>query len=176
MSGEKNRILMYAENSWGRGCISISSRLPSGWSSLVACRYRGYSAHIVQQGQQNATHTSAGGLAKFPRLYTKQDFSHMSTSLRLLIFLWFFSCSVMSDSFQPDGLQRPGFPVLHHLPELPRLMSIESLMPSNHLILCRTLLLMPSVFPSIKVFSNKLALHITWPKYWSFSFSISPSN
>ena len=176
MSGEKNRILMYAENSWGRGCISISSRLPSGWSSLVACRYRGYSAHMVQQGQQNATHTSAGGLAKFPRLYTKQDFSHMSTSLRLLIFLWFFSCSVMSDSFQPDGLQRPGFPVLHHLPELPRLMSIESVMPSNHLILCRTLLLMPSVFPSIKVFSNKLALHITWPKYWSFSFSISPSN
>ena len=58
----------------------------------------------------------------------------------------------------------------------PKLMSIESLMPSNHLILCRPLLLLPSVFPSIRVFSNESALCIRWPKYWSFSFSISPSN
>ena len=55
-------------------------------------------------------------------------------------------------------------------------MSIESVMPSNCLILCRSLLLLPSMFPSIRVFSNELALHIRWPKYWSFSFSISPSN
>ena len=53
---------------------------------------------------------------------------------------------------------------------------IELVMPSNHLILCHTLLLLPSVFPSIRVFSNELALHIKWPMYWSFSFSISPSN
>ena len=59
---------------------------------------------------------------------------------------------------------------------LPKLMSIESVMPSNHLILCRPLLLLPSIFPSIRVFSNESALHIKWPKYWSFSFSISPSN
>ena len=57
-----------------------------------------------------------------------------------------------------------------------KLMSIESVMPSSHLILCRPLLLLPSIFPSIRVFSNELALHIRWPKYWSFSFSISPSN
>ena len=57
-----------------------------------------------------------------------------------------------------------------------RLKSIKSVMPSNHLILCRPLLLLPSVFPSIRVFSNESALHIRWPKYWSFSFSISPSN
>ena len=57
-----------------------------------------------------------------------------------------------------------------------KLMSIESVMPSNHLILCRPLLLSPSVFPSIRVFSNESVLHIRWPKYWSFSFSISPSN
>ena len=57
-----------------------------------------------------------------------------------------------------------------------RLMSIESMMPSNHLILCHSLLLLPSVFPSIRVFSNVLALHTRWPKCWSFSFSISPSN
>ena len=57
-----------------------------------------------------------------------------------------------------------------------KLMSIESVMPSNHLILCCLLLLLPSIFPSIRVFSKELALHIMWPKYWSFSFNISPSN
>ena len=57
-----------------------------------------------------------------------------------------------------------------------KLMSIELVMPSNHLILCRPLLPLASIFPSIRVFSNELALHIRWPKYWSFSFSISPSN
>ena len=57
-----------------------------------------------------------------------------------------------------------------------RLMSIESVMPSNHLILCHPLLLPPSIFPRIRVFSNESALHIRWTKYWSFSFSISPSN
>ena len=55
-------------------------------------------------------------------------------------------------------------------------MSIESVMPSNHLILCRSLLLLPSIFPSIRVFSNESVLHIRWPKYWSFSFNIGPSN
>ena len=58
---------------------------------------------------------------------------------------------------------------------LPKLMSIELVMPSNHL-LCRPLLILPSIFPSIRVFSNESAVHIRWPKYWSFSFSISPSN
>ena len=58
----------------------------------------------------------------------------------------------------------------------PKPMSIESVMPSNHLILCRPLLLLPSIFPSIRVFSNESALHIRWPNYWSFSFNISPSS
>ena len=57
-----------------------------------------------------------------------------------------------------------------------KLMSVESVMPSNHLILCRPLLLPPSIFPSIRVFSNESVLPIRWPKYWSFSFNISPSN
>ena len=70
----------------------------------------------------------------------------------------------------------PGFPVHHQLPELTQLMFIESVMPSNHLILCRPLLLLPSICPSIKVFSSESVLHINWPKYWSFSFSINPSN
>ena len=59
---------------------------------------------------------------------------------------------------------------------LPKLMSIDSVMPSNHLILCTPLLLLPLIFPSISVFSNESALRIRWPKYWSFSFNISPSN
>ena len=57
-----------------------------------------------------------------------------------------------------------------------KLLSIESVMPSNHLILCRPLLLLPSIFPSIRVFSNESALHMRWPKYWSFTFNTSPSN
>ena len=59
---------------------------------------------------------------------------------------------------------------------LPKLVSIESVMPSNYLILCRPLLLLPSIFPSVKVFSNESVLRIRWPKYWSFSFNISPAN
>ena len=71
----------------------------------------------------------------------------------------------------------PGLYDHHQLPEsTQKPMSIESVMPSNHLILCCPLLLLPSVFPSIRVFSNESALYIRWPKYWSFSFSISPSN
>ena len=70
----------------------------------------------------------------------------------------------------------PGFPVLHISQSLLKLISIESMMSSSHLILCRPLLLPPSIFPSIRVFSNESALHIRGPKYWSFTFSISPSN
>ena len=70
----------------------------------------------------------------------------------------------------------PGFPLFIISRSLLKLMSIESVMPSNHLILCCSLLLPPSGFPSIWVFFSESALHIRWPKYWSFSFSISPSN
>ena len=70
----------------------------------------------------------------------------------------------------------PGFPVHHQLPELTKLMSIESVMPSSHLILCHPLLLPPSIFPRMRVFSNESVLCIRWPKSWSFSFSITPSN
>ena len=71
----------------------------------------------------------------------------------------------------------PGLPVYHHLWCLFKLKSTKSVIPSNHLILCcPLLLLLPSVFPSIRVLSNESVLHIRWPNYWSFSFSISPSN
>ena len=69
-----------------------------------------------------------------------------------------------------------GLPVHHQLPEFTQLMSTESVMPSNNLIICHPLFLLPSIFPNIRVLSNESALHIRWPKYWSFSFNISPSN
>ena len=76
----------------------------------------------------------------------------------------------------PMDCSMSGFPVYHQLPEVPQTHSIESVMPSNNLILCCPLLLPPSIFPSIRIFSNESVLHIGWPKYWSFSFSISSSN
>ena len=76
----------------------------------------------------------------------------------------------------PMDRYMPGLPSITNSQSLPKPMSIQSVMPSNHLILCRHLLLPPSIFPSIRVFSNESALHSRWPKYWSFSFSISPSN
>ena len=73
----------------------------------------------------------------------------------------------------PMDCSMPGFPVLHHLLEFSQLTSLEMVMPSNHVIHCHPLLLLPSIFPSMRVFSNESALHIRWQKYWSFS--ISPS-
>ena len=70
----------------------------------------------------------------------------------------------------------PGLPVHHQLPEFTQIHIHRVGMPSSHLILCCPLLLLPSIFPSIRVFSNESVLHIRWPKYWSFSFNISPSN
>ena len=76
----------------------------------------------------------------------------------------------------PMACSTPGFPVHHQLPELAQTHVHLVVMPSNHLILCRPLLFLPSISPSISVFSNESALCIRWPKYWSFSFSISPSS
>ena len=83
------------------------------------------------------------------------------------------SCPTLGD---PMNRSTPGLPVHHQPRSLPKLMSIESVMPSSHLILCRPLLLLPPILPSIRVFSNESTLCMRWPKYWSFSFNISPSN
>ena len=88
-----------------------------------------------------------------------------------------FTCSVVSESLQPHGLQHTSLPYPSPTPgACSKLMFIESVMPSNHCILCRPLLLLPSIFPSIRVFSNESVFHIRQPMYWSFSFSVSPSN
>ena len=82
----------------------------------------------------------------------------------------------MSNSLRPHGLQHARPPCPSPTRRLLKLTSIELVMPTNHLILCCPLLLLPSIFPSIRVFSNESALHIRWPEYWSFSFNISPSS
>ena len=83
------------------------------------------------------------------------------------------SCPTLCD---PMDCSTPGLRVHHQLPEFTQTMPTESVMPSNHLILCHPLLLPPSIFSSIRIFSSESALPIRWPKYWSFRFSISPSN
>ena len=88
-------------------------------------------------------------------------------------------CSVAQSSLtlcDPIDCSRPGSPVLYHFPELAQTQVHRVRMPSSHLILCCPLLLLPSIFPSIRGFFNESVLHIRQPKYWSFSFSISPSN
>ena len=86
-----------------------------------------------------------------------------------------FSCSVMSDSLRPHEPQYARQSITNSWSP-PKPTSIELVMPSNHLILSCPLLLLPSIFPSIRAFSNESVLHIRWSKYWSFSFNISPSN
>ena len=75
----------------------------------------------------------------------------------------------------PVNCSTPGLPIHHQLPEFTQTQSVESVMPSSHLILCRPLLLLPPIPPSIRVFSSESALRMRWPEYWSFSFSIRPS-
>ena len=90
------------------------------------------------------------------------QFSHLLSCVRLSVTQWTTAHQASLSITNPRSPEKP--------------MSIESMMPSNHLILCHPLLLLPSVIPSIGVFSNYSALHIRWPKYWSFSLNISPSN
>ena len=89
-----------------------------------------------------------------------------------LVFVFLFCCSVvkLSDSLSPHGLQHARLPVFHYLQSLLKLISIESVMLSNHLILCCPLLLLPSIFPNIRVISNELAVCIRWSRYWNFYF------
>ena len=100
---------------------------------------------------------------------------HLFVLFREMAILLLFSCPVMSDSATAWTAVRQASLSLTISWYLPKFISIESVVPSNNVILCSPLLLLPSVFPSIRVFSNELSVHIRWPKYWSFSFSISPS-
>ena len=97
-------------------------------------------------------------------------------SINLLISSVQFGRSLVSDSLQPMNHSKPGLPVHHQLPEFIQTHGHRVSDATHHLILCHYLLLLHSILPSIRVFSNESAVHIRWPKYWSFSFSIIPSN
>ena len=94
--------------------------------------------------------------------FSSVQFTHSLSRIQLFATPWTVACQASQSTTNSRSLLK--------------LMSIESVIPSNHLILCRPLLLLPSIFPSIRVFSNESVLHIRWPKYRSFSFNISPSN
>ena len=119
---------------------------------------------------QRAEHTSRGvSYADKPelRLLDPHDMCSVQSSSVAQ------SCPTLCD---PMDYSTPGFPVHHQFPEVTQTHVHESVMQSNHLILCRPLLLLPSIFPSIRIFSNESVLRIKWPKYWNFSFCICPSN
>ena len=103
----------------------------------------------------------------FLSVHLIQQISHQNELL--------FSHLVTSNSLHPIDCNTPGFPVLHYLLDLLKHMSIEPVMPFNHLGICGPLLFLSSIFPSIRVFSNELGLHIRWPMYWSFK-SVLPMN
>ena len=114
------------------------------------------------------------GHNEYITFFTKRNFADM---IKVKILSWKDCCCCsVTLRVQPMDCSSPGFPAHHISWNLFKLMSIKSLMPSNHLILRHPLLLLPSIFLSIRVFSKESVLHIRWPKYWSFSFSISPSN
>ena len=105
------------------------------------------------------------------RVFSNESALHKFSSVQFISVTQ--SCPTLWD---PRTTARQASLSITNCQSLPKPMSIESVMPSNHLILCRPHLLLPSIFPSISVFSNESALRIRWPNYWSFSFNISPSN
>ena len=112
------------------------------------------------------------------RCYVAVD--NLFTGFSILSKVWFFqlllSPLIVSNSLLSQEYSTPSCPVLQYLLEMLKCLSIEWIMASNHLILCLPLLLLHPVFPIIRLFSNESALHFRWPKYWSFCFSISPTN
>ena len=119
--------------------------------------------------RSNRNFTSDERELTFPRLTIFPEFRYCKSVLDVQLLNHVQLCD-------PMDCRMPGFSVLHYFLELAQTHDHESLMPSNHLILCHTLLLPPSIIPSIRIFSNESVLHIRWPEYWSFSFSISSTN
>ena len=158
-------------------CSWACTSLPFGWSSPGS----NVNNHLYSSGTEFTPHPMTTnrfvGFRHFLNVWWEKRPSVNVTSFLGRSLLLLFSHSLMSSSLRPRGLQHPRFPVLHHLPELAQTHIHwvgDAIQKSNPLILCHSLLLLPSIFPINRVFSNESALHIRWPKYWSFS--ISPSN
>ena len=143
-------------------------------SGCLAQTREGLGYHVQEEGEECCCWSRANVGAWGRTGCVCYEWNVVVSSLKVR--LSFFSCSVVSNSVTPWTAARQASLFFTISWSFLKLMLIESVMPPNHLILCRPLLLLPSVFPSIRVFSSESALHIRWPKYWSFRFSISPSN
>ena len=177
----RSRLLQHTD--LGSFTVSLLCTV-SGGTNAPWHQNRPYDHHLLVLSSQHLFFTPVTEFP-FPEPLYPRHYSGVSTSprpgqsehsLSRVISSVQFSCSVMSDSLRPHGLKHTRLPCPSPTPKLAQTHVIESVMPSNHLILCGPLLLLPSLFPSIRVFSNESILCIRWPKYWSFSFSISPSN
>ena len=137
-------------------------------SHLVKARSASLVKILLQSQNDNNIHWPLLSTFYVPHniLSTQNIISYQFSSLNQ-------SCPTLCD---PMNLSNQAYLSVTNSQSLPKPTSIESVMPFNHLILCRPLLLLPSIFPSIRVFSNESALHIRWPEYWSFSFNINPSS
>ena len=134
------------------------------WSLLVLFSHSLMSNFLRSHGLHTQVFPVLHYLPKFPQTYDHWKFSSVQSLSHVWLFATPWTAARQASLFSTNSRSTP------------KPMSIESMMPSNHLILSRPLLLLPSIFPSIRVFSNELALRIRWPKYWSFSLNISPSN
>ena len=122
--------------------------------------------------QNSSTYTPK---SKFYCMYIKKQVSKILNSNRSCMNQFSSVTKLCPTLYDPMNCSTPSLPVITNSQSSLRLMSIESVMPSSHLLLCRPFLLLPPILPSIRVFSNESTLHMRWPKYWSFSFSIIPS-
>ena len=165
---------------WSLGWEDPLEKEMTTHSSILSCRipWTEEPGRLQSMGLQRVGHDWATSLASLTACYIcHYVLCIFSIKTPWEQFILCCCCSVACRTLRPHGLLHTRLPCPFTVfQSLPKLMSIESMMPVNHLILCHSLLLLPSIFPSIRAFSNELALHIRWPKYWSVSFSISPSN
>ena len=146
----------------------MSLWLSSCFSCFLECAsFLAPSSFLILTSSQSLSSSVTSGTKSL------SDFPIRTYLLLILVSPAAQSCPILCD---PMDCSTPGFLSIINSQTLLKLMCIEPMMPFNHLILCHPLFLLPSVFPRIKIFSSELALCIKWPEYWSFSFSISPSN
>ena len=160
------------------GCHFLKGIFQTHGLNLGLSHYRQNLYHLSHQG--NIIVQDIDGTYYFNPVTPHGSFNLLTFKVIIDRYVCSVQCSSVTQSSpmlcDPMNCSTAGLRVHHQLPEFTILMSIESVMPSNHLILCHHLLLPPSIFPSIKVFSNESVLRIRWPKFWSCSFSISSSN
>ncbi|XP_069440103.1 NEDD8-conjugating enzyme UBE2F isoform X3 [Ovis canadensis] len=171
----RDRLLVKDEGYYQGGKFQFETEVPDAYNMVppkVKCLTRIWHPNITETGEiclSLLREHSIDGTGWAPTRTLKDVVWGLNS-------LFTFSRSVMSNSATPWTTAHQASLSITNSWSLLKLMSIESVMPFNHLILCRPLLLLPSIFPSITVFSNESVFHVRWPKDWSFSFSISPSN